>query len=205
MTKEKKVSNMVPRKKATREQRVEAVMFIKAMCEKGNKPNQSAILKVWGTGGMVQKLTQIKVLRYNKAANQYDWISKESPSTIVDKNWHAHGHKPNRGPVADKYLKLIYPDRYPSGRKAAEATTVDWPPIEEKKDSNGAQSTFIPGINAEGVVENDLITKYGGSINNGPVLPRALFIDNCIQDCIQYKIIEKGAYIDEKLIRAGYL
>lgn len=56
-------------------------------------------------------------------------------------------------------------------------------------------------------IDEDLVTKYGGKlpVKEEPQQALYAFIDECIGDCAEYDIVEKGKYIAAKLMKAGYL
>jgi hypothetical protein len=194
-----KGSSGVSRKKSSREQKIEALKYVKFQCTHKRHIVETFVNRTWGVGNFVPILVQYDVIKKVKDENYYEWLTSESIPTVIDSIWTVHGRTHNR--------PLVYHDMLPTngGRHAHKTSPlVDVDALGQSTSHDhifGIRDEVPPKTNAE------LITKYGGTLpvkeNNKTIA--ASIITDALWDCNQYGIVEVGKYIAEKLHIAGYL
>jgi hypothetical protein len=85
-----------PRPKSTRKQKIDAIKYIRSVCEDGLKVRDSHIREKFQVANSINILLREKIIE--KIENEdckYIWKSSAAPETIVDAIWTVHGPEKN--------------------------------------------------------------------------------------------------------------
>jgi hypothetical protein len=195
-----KGSTGVSRKKSSREQKIEALKYVKSQCMHKRHITETFIVRTWGVGNFIPILVEYGVIKKVKDEDYHEWLTDESIPGVVDTIWQVHGRTHNR--------PLVYHDMLPTnggriGHTRSPLVDAEAPTTIHKV------LKLIDEIPAQKINE-DLIAKYGGTVPKPapavvPLEAIKSFITDCIWDCDRFGIVERGSYIAERLQQAGYL